>query len=393
MINIKDIRIALLCLFVVSIFFEGWEHPIFSSFLLTSKLQIAFILISLYDMMTSKTTKINLPFKCFLIWIFVFFLTNFFSYLFTSAVQLSVTLLGNVIYLFCAVDLFVKEERTIRYLAFVYLLSLIFIAYCTIIGVSYQVMADVDTGTERLYIFGMNPNGMSFMTVMAFSISLYLLLFYKLPKKVILWVLCFIAILSSGMLILITGSRGGLIMFFVAAIIITWTYSIKSKFSLLFLVLFGVMISFAFEYLWNTDMFQMRFSMDDKLAGRQELFKRGLMLFEESPIWGWGESGYEFRMKELFGESRPCHNGFIDIMALQGLLGLIPFLSFLIIAVCHYAKKLSSPIKYLVMAFWAVFVLNFLKDGGVLNAKYTWVLFSLFIYYTYYRTGSIRVNE
>lgn len=136
-------------------------------------------------------------------------------------------------------------------------------------------------------------------------------------------------------------------------------------------------------FFWNSDMYQERFSSADLLTGRAKLFQRGLALFWESPIWGWGDYGYSFRMHQLFGESRPCHNGFIDIMALQGLLGISFFVAFLFSAIKFYVSNLESSIKYLVISLWVIFIFNFSKDGGVLSAKYTWVLLSILLSFSY----------
>ena len=351
---------------------------------------MAFIAVSIFDIVSNGySVRTNTQYRLFLIWILIFAVSNIVSYaLFSPSKSLSITLLGNFLYLVCAVDLFLKSKSVFKYLVISYLLGIIIVALSTVLGVSYQLEVFEELGSSRLYIFGMNPNGLSFMAVIAYSLAIYFLLFYRKTISSVNRIICILVVLSATFLILITGSKGGLLMFFASSAIIFFDYARNSKFAIISFIALLIIGFYAFMFFWNSDMYQERFSSADLLTGRGELFRRGIVLFEESPIWGWGEYGYEYRMKELFNESRACHNGFIDILALQGLLGFSFFITFLIGTLKQSSVILEKPVKYLIISFWVIFVLNFSKDGGVLNAKYTWIMFSILLAFSYQRVNS-----
>lgn len=369
-----------LILFFLSLYLENWDIPIFTSFLLTSKLQIIFLLICILTWLKGKiAVRLVRDRSVYILtgFVFYFFIVNIVSSLYFHGEEvIHPALLANYLtFLSLAWYLSIYPSR-INMLAKINMvvINLLFILALSGFGVSYG--QDFVLGENRLLIFGINPNGLSLYAVLSVVSSLHLL--FQSPKALSKVFPALSLVLGIGV-ITMAGSNGGLI-FLLASIVIILGMRLRNKKGSILLALIAllVIVSLGYEYLISTPVFYNRInSGDDITSGRLRLFKRGIEVFIEHPIFGSGMSGYDYYMDLYFGEVRPTHNGYIDIAAYTGLVGLVVFLSYLYRQGKELWVHVSNKMFPASFAIFVIFMLNFSKDGGVLFAKFTWVYIAI----------------
>jgi len=141
----------------------------------------------------------------------------------------------------------------------------------------------------------------------------------------------------------LTFSRGGLLTFIFAFVMSTITFARKGKgmlkavfFVLFFLIIITILSKTS---VINSAALYERFlgkyssgSLSNFTSGRSDLWKAGLSVIWERPIFGFGGSGYSSRFINLeeVGKPNVFHNLFLEILIQYGLIGFTIF--FLIIA-------------------------------------------------------------
>lgn len=99
-------------------------------------------------------------------------------------------------------------------------------------------------------------------------------------------------------------------------------------------------------------------SADNSVGGRLEMWRTGLRIAAEKPVFGWGSEGYQQRKAALVaaGLADPyvmqhshAHNEFIDAMVKRGALGLAALLALYLVPLRFFARALrradSAPVR------------------------------------------------
>lgn len=385
-----DISGWLYLLFFIALYFENWKVPIFSSFLLTSKLQLLFILVTLLDCLVKKKSLINKKtdhisiLSAFFIY---FLLINFISAVIFGGELVNMALLSNFLTLLCLLKVFSSQLSLIHTTAIVNIVMMDIICLFAINGIGIDINTEFTLGEDRLRIFGLNPNGLSLYAALSSACCIYL--FFKTTSKTDR-VLLAASILCCAELIIMCGSKGGLIYLFISMIVMLGDKVRKSgKFMVLLFPLAMLFIYFLFSYIMSADVFVERFAEEDISDGRFALFSRGMKVFYESPIFGVGMAGYDHYMKFYFGQVRPTHNGYLDVAAYIGMVGI----SILLWYMARQGRMILRIRKFdkgnVVLVLFLIFILNFAKDGGVVFSKFTWIHVAVMVAYVQYLKCSI----
>ena len=371
--------------FFIALYFENWKMPIFSSFLLTSKLQLLFILVTLLVCLGKKKSLINKKtdhigiLSAFFIY---FFLINFLSALIFGGEAVNMALLSNFLTLLCLLKVFSSQRSLIHTTAIVNIVMMDVICLFAINGIGIDINTEFTLGEDRLRIFGLNPNGLSLYAALSAASCIYL--FFKTTSK-INKLLLLASIMCCAELIIMCGSKGGLVYLFICMVVMLGDRVRQSrKAKILFLPLAILFIYFLFSYILSSEVFVSRFAEEDISDGRFALFSRGIKVFNESPIFGVGMAGYDYYMNFYFGQVRPTHNGYLDVAAYTGLIGL----TFLSLYILKQGKEIIMVRKFnkgnVLLVLFLLFILNFAKDGGVVFSKFTWIHVTIMVSYVQY---------
>jgi O-antigen ligase len=172
-----------------------------------------------------------------------------------------------------------------------------------------------------------DPNDMALLLVIAFPLMFYMMENHSGWKKLLLAV----TQMMTLMIILKTGSRGGMVaLVAVLAIIALQKGSgyIARRLPILALLVFIALSSATPEHM---ERFGTIFSMGSDYnmttnGGRLEIWKRGIAILLHNPLLGCGVGQYETANGMMHGGTwQTAHNSFIQIGAELGIMGLVLF--------------------------------------------------------------------
>lgn len=381
-------------LFFISLYFENWKVPIFSNFLLTSRLQMFFIIVTILTSLFKKKRfipqKVN---NVGLLSTFVmyFLVVNVLSSVIYGGDVVNMALLSNFLTFLCLLNVFFFHPSLMRVTAIVNIIVMDIICLLALNGIGIDINTEFTMGEDRLRIFGLNPNGLSLYAALSSICCIYA--FFKSSKKItkLLLIGSFFCCVE---LVIMSGSKGGLIYLFVCMVIMLGNTVRKSRNYMVLLIPIAIaFMYYLFSYIMGSDVFVERFAEDDISDGRFALFDRGIKVFLQSPIFGVGMSGYDYYMKFFFGQSRPTHNGYLDVAAYTGVVGLTLLFSYIYRQGKNILRIKKTNAFSVLFAVFLIFIMNFAKDGGVVFSKFTWIHIAVIISYTaflqYQKVGSI----
>ncbi|MBW7469034.1 O-antigen ligase [Pontibacter aydingkolensis] len=189
--------------------------------------------------------------------------------------------------------------------------------------------------------------------MVAFTISMLMVISYRFLDKKYLFLLLFLTIISlsrSGILI------NSLILFYIMGFKLI-------KPSVLIILISTLVVTIGLVYALDlSQMFIDRLSLNQDLSmsGRLGLQRMGLNMWLDSPLTGKGLSGYEQYFYNYFkgGEHTPFpHNLFIYILAELGLLGFI-LLTIILMVIWHKLNKKGLGMLVLAYLMFGMFLFN-----------------------------------
>jgi O-antigen ligase len=256
---------------------------------------------------------------------------------------------------------------------------LITLAFAVAVRAALQVLGigatahEVWTGGERITAFGQNAN----LSAIILSVGAVTLL--NLRPKIITWPIA----AMTGLAIIQTGSRGGLICLTVGLLV--WAIgsgrSLRAKIRG---VAVGAVVLTALAYgVLRSDMLRTRLlaaAEAGSLAGRENIYPAALSMISEKPVLGWGPIDNQFEIGVRIGEEkkdrRDAHNIVLDLLTSTGILGAIPFL--IGYALCLRAAWRARRGRYdiLPLALMAVTFMGCMS-GTWIASKILWLTFSI----------------
>ncbi|HTH94964.1 MAG TPA: O-antigen ligase family protein, partial [Rhodocyclaceae bacterium] len=138
---------------------------------------------------------------------------------------------------------------------------------------------------------------------------------------------------------------------------------------------------------------------DTSVGARLEMWRTGIMLIEERPLFGWGKKGYMDRVKELISDGTVApvvadhshlHNEYIDAWVKRGIPGLLSTLLLyglplmLFLQLYRHSDETARPyilggvlttVSYIVFGLTQAFLTH--DDGVTLYAFTVVILWSL----------------
>jgi len=201
-------------------------------------------------------------------------------------------------------------------------------------------------------------------------------------KRILNW--AFIALFL--VLLVLSGSRGGLLGFLGAAAVLIYYYSIGRLRQIFFLILIAAAIFyFAVPHdFWTraSTIVHPKTKGDVSIAVRLENYQAALKMFRHHPLAGVGLRNFEFNGAKYGASAQTVvHNTYLEVLTGGGLLCFIPF--FLIIADSwrklrlrkSYDRRIRDLLICLKAAFVSLLITSFFIS--VENKKIMWFLFAL----------------
>lgn len=208
---------------------------------------------------------------------------------------------------------------------------------------------------------------------------------WRINEKKIIYAI--VSIFLFAVLIL-TQSYGGIIGFFVAALVYLIIEKIKANIvinkrflnKLIGFIVVFVVIAISLTAILNIEKFKNLFEFEQhtSLATRIEIWHVGGELIKENPIVGTGlgqfEDIYIERAEELLGREPleqkrlHSHNIFIEFWLNSGLLGLVSFIWIVVLAYCSLRKSSSPEIEKLKLAMVAM--LTYIIVHGIIDVPF-----------------------
>jgi len=241
------------------------------------------------------------------------------------------------------------------------------------IGVGYM--------DDRLTIFEENSNAIGLKD----SASMVIIILAVLQNRLKLgWYRYFLLIPVPFMLKLLaeTGSRVAVITFtlsFITGVILFKTKNMWSKIVVfiggaLFLIFVGMQLMTSpvmIERLTKT-------SETGDLGGRENIWKTIIPLIKENPVWGVGNTGYDYFARAHLNLPYSPHNVILEVLCYTGIVGLIIYLTFLYqIFISGYRSYFKN--GWLLQLLLIFSILGMVMSGQILYTKMGWMIFAYIV--------------
>jgi O-antigen ligase len=291
--------------------------------------------------------------------------------------------------------------KSARFLIYSFLTGMLIVAFSGYVTGDYKRAIVEDT--ERLTGFGLNANSFSMMLVLSNMLFLY---FIKTTKSTLMKLVFVVIVLIFVGLIIASGSRTGFVS--LAILIPIWFFfSFKKEilerphFFFLALILVSILAVFIFKRVQNTFLAERLLKSKEVVAAgggygstgeRMSLIEEGIELVKSHPLTGIGLNNFRFHSSSgLYS-----HNNYIEVFSGSGLIiGMQYYLVFLFlwlrtrrlgkIVTDRRAKETVNLIKTFIL-------LVLISDLAAVTyfSKAYWILFSIFIGWTYHTEKSLK---
>lgn len=235
-----------------------------------------------------------------------------------------------------------------------------------LLGMFYLAGVGVEYTVGRLSLFGDNENIVGLRMCISSIIIIYSVLIYgkKLSWRALFLILPIPVLLS---VMLKTGSRVAFISFVLMAAVLLFLYLRVASYKKVIITLMFASIGL---YLFKLSVVSNVLLMDrlyvaeqGDLAGRQDIWHTYLKYLWQSPILGYGFSGFNELGRKAFGAHTSPHNVIIEIMLYGGFIALIAYGWFLFKVFYYGYRRFLSEKKYLGLLLMIPYI------GSVISAQ------------------------
>jgi O-antigen ligase len=206
---------------------------------------------------------------------------------------------------------------------------------------------------ERLYFGIYDPNDLAFFLVSLFPLAI---LFIVSKEGLLKKAVGMITLGMSIVIILLTGSRGGLLglLCFAALFFLKQSGSIKRS-TKMFVMVLGMVVIVVFGYKINMERFTSLTNVSSDYnvtgeGGRLEIWKKSVLLIASNPVTGVGVNCFAKALGDLradMGELpkwQSPHNSYVQVATETGLLGFFFFYSVIVQALKNFSLIVKSNI-------------------------------------------------
>lgn len=394
--KLYNVKIFALSALVLSLPFEYWDPFGFrEAFTVTKMVGLLYFVLSIFDI-KSNFNVVRTKRLLRVLFILLFYLTiqNIFNYHHSNTRPIvNFTFFQNVILFWLVTNDLIDKPKLFKKLSVSFVIG-VFLA-AVLVNFDYGVNDGHELGTVRLYFFGSNPNSIGNLAALALILIFNMILnkkYYYL-NKTYLFLLCVPLILS---MLIYTGSRGA-ILISVIGIILIFLLIKTSSYTRLAYLLIGTLIIYVglLEY-FDSKIIIERFLNSaeiETLGGRKLLWESALDIFLNNPLFGVGESGYEYKITRTLGYFMDTHNIILYYMVTGGLIALSLYSIFifgLFKAAVSFYKRTKQPI---LCVLFIVYILIVLKSGASYNLKLPWIIAAMIFGSAYPNTKFLYLKK
>lgn len=206
----------------------------------------------------------------------------------------------------------------------------------------FGIGIEFDTDTMRLLIFGVNPNTTGIMLSIGSVIILNDFIIYNKLKLKLYRFFFLLAYIPIIIVLVLTGSRTAFLIFVATIMIIIIMHPYKSKLRRILFISSSVLIMAVAGYLFlfsDNVMAEriLKSTEEGDMSNRDVFWKDVFPYITESPIWGYGETGYVEVSRMIFHDvwelhgyayGMTPHNVFLELLLFTGVIGLFIWLVF-----------------------------------------------------------------
>jgi len=379
-----------LYVFLFSLNFEVWDPFQTNGYFSISKLTgIIYFLVSVPAIIKYKTGQ---NYKPILSYIGIFFGVL----LFVNAINadsltnriLDFTILQNIILFWILINHTRKEPLILEKGLLFFSLGAVTLAFLYYNGIGIEI-----TNDGRVSIFGDNQNAIAQRMTFGITVIVMVVLQNRLQLNKKRFLLLLLTPLLFGLLVA-TGSRLSLLslaIIFIAGLVLlkTKNYLIKGLIFLIGIIVFSLMMYFAFENEMLRDRF-LASIQEGNLSDRDVIWQHILPLIRQNMIFGVGQSGYTAYCMDLFGRYMSPHNVILEILCFTGFVGLLIYFGFLYqtirLGYLSYKKE-----GYLLPLLLSITVFGILLGSHILEVKLGWTILAYIA--TSHELYTQKVNE
>ena len=230
-------------------------------------------------------------------------------------------------------------------------------------------------------IYFSDPNGLAGRILFPLIISINRVLF---GSKKTLRLFYVILIIAFSYIILLTGSRAGVVAIAAAAILFSIQGFEKKKRGLMISIIVLLLIAYYFapkylpEHITNRLFSVEKYREVSNLEGdRIDIWGHVIIdLFISSPLVGYGGGCSSYALAQFYGHTKAVHNSYLLVLCEVGLLGFVPWIYFIICQIkeARFLRKFSTVVFPVTIA---VLLLAMTLDA--FTEKYLWQIF-IYIY-------------
>lgn len=295
-----------------------------------------------------------------------------------SAISLFFTLLQSFTLFWIGVSLFFRNEEFVRKSCMAFGFGCFILALCGLLNIGGTAVISTERGMERLAIEGLNPNYLAYMLAMSVAIIVGLILnnsFKKLWHKILLVVLA----VPQVMMILSSGSRGGLVALMLGLFLYITPMGLSGK--RLVVMIGGAIAMCAIAYVaLQSPVVSERVGATverNHQESRSEIYYEAFLMVQERPVLGWGPKENEANLGRRLGYySKNPHNLYLQALTQTGIVGgFLLIMAMVLCLYCAWSSRKSSLGLILAAVMTVVLVGNMTHE--FLPRKATWFGFAL----------------
>jgi O-antigen ligase len=318
---------------------------------------------------------------CFLVYVAVYALNGFFIPEQTMGEWLTrlMTLVQLIILFWLASSLFEQEK-----MAKSVLLSWAIVSCISAAGILFGVPGFSDSAqgvAESTREAGMGSNVNNLAPMMAMAVVTLIGLFLSWPITNIRLLLLVFMVLPPCMVMVRTGSRGGVVVFMIGCLVYLVPFLQRNR--RLRAIVLGALGIAAVSYMIATNSYFMERWRDAYYEGdfssREEIFPMAMEMIVERPVFGWQPAEFIYELGRRLGVPsgrREAHNLFLHVLLEVGLVGAIPFFAGLSLCAWTAWKARAGNLGLLPFALvLSIFVTN--MSITWIDRKMMWLILAL----------------
>jgi O-antigen ligase len=239
------------------------------------------------------------------------------------------------------------------------------------IGIEYDIGG-------RVNIFGDNQNSVG----MRMSISIVILILAVVQNRLQIGKIRYLLLLPIPIMMIFmaeTGSRVALLSFLLVFITGIFLFKTKNVWGRIALLAAGSLaLIYIWQFLMQSEILKLRLlqsTQEGDLSGRGIIWKTLIPLIKSNPIFGVGETGYQYFSQTAFGEIKSPHNVILEVLCYTGITGLILYLIFLFRIFLRSIQVYKS-LNILLPLLLLIPVMGLLVSGQILYVKIGWIIFT-----------------